>query len=81
MNIAKSKLPQGKELLDRAEELGVSVNELYDSHGILAEPELQHRVIDAERAIRESRLWILALASAIASVVSAIAAWTVVLVN
>lgn len=36
--------------------------------------ELQRRVIEAERSIRESKLWQLALISAIASVVSAVAA-------
>ena len=36
--------------------------------------ELQRRVIEAERAMRESRLWLLAIIAAIASVASAIAA-------
>jgi len=41
--------------------------------------ELQCRVLNAERGIRESRMWLLALLSAIASIVSAIAAWVAVL--
>jgi len=36
--------------------------------------ELQRRVQEAERSLRESRLWILAIISAIASVLSAVAA-------
>ena len=36
--------------------------------------ELQRRVIEAERAIRESKLWKLAVISALASVFSAITA-------
>jgi hypothetical protein len=39
---------------------------------------LQRRVTEAERGIRESRLWILAAISAVASVLSAIAAFLAV---
>ena len=68
------KILQGKELENRAEELGVSFDRLYSEAGI-NEPELQKRVLEAERSLRESRLWQIALTSSIASVVSAIAAW------
>jgi hypothetical protein len=37
------------------------------------------RVIEAERANRESRLWLLALISAVASAISALAAWAAIL--
>lgn len=71
------RLPTGEALEQRAGELGVSFHSLAtqagNDHSIL-----QQRVIEAERAIRESRLWIVALVSAIASLVSALAAWTAV---
>ena len=47
----------------------------------LNEPTLQRRALEAERAARERRLWIIALIASIASVVSAIAAWMAVLKN
>ncbi|HKM53533.1 MAG TPA: hypothetical protein VJY33_08980, partial [Isosphaeraceae bacterium] len=37
--------------------------------------ELQRRVIEAERARREGMLWLFALLSAIASILSAVEAW------
>jgi hypothetical protein len=39
------------------------------------EEELIRRIQEAARSIRESRLWLIALASAIASALSALAAW------
>ena len=69
---------QGEELIDHAQKLGVSMAELYDTKGILSEPELQRRVAEAERSLRESRLWVIAVIAAIASAVSAIAAWAAV---
>lgn len=77
-NLLKKEIPKGEELRRKALRLGVSTNELASSTGRISEPELQRRVVEAERAIRESRLWILALISAIASVFSAIAAWVAV---
>ena len=68
------KMLLGKKLEERAKELGVSFDRLYSEAGI-NEPELQKRVLEAERSLRESRLWQIALTSSIASVVSAIAAW------
>jgi hypothetical protein len=49
---------RGADLEARADELGVSRNHLYDAGtGALDEPELQRRVLEAERAKRGTRLW------------------------
>lgn len=76
-----ARMLQGQDLLDRAEELGVSRRELSGGNVYDGEPELQRRVIEAERHKRESRIWWIALVSAVASVISAAAAWTAVAVN
>jgi hypothetical protein len=79
------RLLQGAELERRAQELGVAtegdaITQSASGRRRRADDtELQRRVLDAERSVRESRLWLLALLSAIASVVSAIAAWIAVL--
>ena len=73
----------GEELLNRAEELGVSTRtEEYQRFGgvidierKISEYELQQRVIETERHMRESKLWLVALVSALASLASALAAW------
>ena len=70
------KLPIGDKLYKRAEELNVSFDSIGDDDSIL-----QKRGIETERAKREGRLWIIALISAIASVISAIAAWCAVLIR
>lgn len=77
----RSKLHRGKELRQYANELGVSTDALYDGNGIFNEPELQRRVLEAERSLRENALWMLAFVSAIASVFSAIAACIAVMSN
>lgn len=81
----KKRLLEGDALMQRARELGVST----ESDGMVnvpgqgsvpttaAEYEIQRRVLEAERHIREHRLWIVAFVSATASVVSAIAAWAI----
>jgi hypothetical protein len=69
------KVLRGDELYKKAQELGVSLQELGHADGTDSEPELQRRVLEAERARRESRLWVIALISAIASAFSALAAW------
>jgi hypothetical protein len=79
------KLPQGEELLREAAELGVSLRPLPDEKdlarfdfgpsGDIVEPALQARVLAARREKRDARLWQIALISAVASVVSAVAAW------
>ena len=77
------KLAVGEELRKRAERLGVAMETdqsvLVPGKGnvpLIAEDyELQRRVLEAERHIREHRLWLVAVISAVASVVSAFAAW------
>lgn len=71
------KLLRGKDLFDKAIELGVDTSGDYIYKSSMGrhdadEYELQRRVIEAERSIRESKLWIVALVSAISSVISAI---------
>ena len=79
------KLPKGKALEKRCKELGIECSGLEirqkDSgeHALVYEFELQRKVIEAERSIREHRLWIIAPVSAIASVVSAVVALVAVL--
>ena len=75
----------GSVLESRARELGVDIEgdpRVNSSSGRApraSDYELQRRVLEAERGIRESRLWALAVISAIASVLSAatamIAVW------
>lgn len=79
------KLPEGEALIKRCQELGINIdgNSWYNSSvGPTVLPavtaELQQRLIDRERSIREGRLWVIALISAIASVVSAVTAIIVV---
>jgi hypothetical protein len=72
------KLLKGKELEARADALGVSRNHCYSEAG-LNEPELQRRVLEAERANRESRLWLVAVIAGVTSFFSAVAAWLAVL--
>jgi hypothetical protein len=84
-NLIMRKLPQGKKLIKRAKELGIDIQgePIYKSASgrrkIADEYELQCRVIEAERSIRESRLWLIALIAAIASVISAVGALIVAL--
>ncbi|USN87785.1 MAG: hypothetical protein H6779_05315 [Candidatus Nomurabacteria bacterium] len=79
-------LLKGKELLDRADELGIDTKGDYIYQSSMGrrdadEYELQRRVIEAERSIRESKLWIIAVVSAAASVVSAATALVAILLN
>jgi hypothetical protein len=77
----------GEALLARAKELGIStrsgahktVSGIPIAEIPLTEYELQARVREAEGHLRESRLWIVALVSALASLASALAAWFAVL--
>jgi hypothetical protein len=78
-------LLEGDKLEKRARELGVDIVEdarTQSSSGRAPRApdfELQRRVIEAERRNRESWLWVLAVVSAVASVVSALTAfWAVV---
>jgi len=74
------KMLQGQELEQRCRSLGVDIlgeARTKSSSGEApraSDAELQRRLIDAERSQRESRLWLIALASAVASVLSAAAA-------
>jgi len=74
------KMLRGTELEKQAQELGVSAIGGRDmsAAGTVLEPELQRRVMEAERARREERLWLVALFSAIASAISAAGAWCAV---
>ena len=75
-----AKILNGEELIKRAEELGIDISgspitqSVSGRHKQADEHEIQRRVIEAERSIRESRLWWLAVLSAIASIISAITA-------
>jgi hypothetical protein len=78
--ISMSKLLQGEQLEKRCIELGVNIEgppRTQSSSGSsprASDFELQHRLLEAERSARESRRWLLALISAIASMLSAAAA-------
>ena len=80
-------LPTGDALQARAKELGVIIASdqciLVPGTGNVPHPvseyELQRRVVEAERHLREHRLWVVALISAIASVASAVGAWLAVI--
>lgn len=70
----------GAALENRARELGVDVEGEPRTHSSsgralrASDYEIQRRVLEAKRGIPESRLWILAVISAIASALSAAAA-------
>lgn len=70
----------GAALESRARELGADVEGEPRTHSSsgraprASDYEIQRRVLEAKRRIRESRLWILAVISAIASALSAAAA-------
>ena len=72
---------------DNAKELGVDIQGSSLSKSVSGGPrraddhDLQRRVIEVERHIRESRLWLIALISAGASIVSAITARVAVMTN
>ena len=72
-----SKLLQGEELQKRCLELGINIEGLprtQSSSGNYPRApdfELQRRLLESERSIRESRLWLVAFVSAVASVLSA----------
>ena len=71
------RLLQGDELEKRALELGVDIQGSAITQSSMGrqkradDSELQRRVIEAERSHRESRLWLIAVISSIASVISA----------
>ena len=82
-----SKLPTGNELEARCQKLGVDITgeprtqSASGSRPRASDFELQRRLIEAERSNREHKFWVVALVSAVASVVSALAAWFAVMVE
>ena len=83
------KLPQGEELISLCKKKGISVGSVsFVDHFSGAkklrvitqetEDDLQRRLLEFKRARREARLWIFALVSAIASILSAATALFVV---
>lgn len=82
-----SKLLTRDELEKRCRELGIdTTGEPREFSARRAPPrasdfELQRRLLETQRSAREHKLWIVALVSALASVVSAIAAWVAVMVG
>jgi hypothetical protein len=80
MALSMAKLLEGEELKRRCRELGIDTQgtprtqSLSGNSPQASDYELQRRLIETERSIRENRVWMVALASAIASVVSAVTA-------
>jgi len=66
-------------LREFAMELGCSLSSTYTPDGKHIEEEVIRRIQEAARSIRESRLWLIALISGIASIFSALAALLAVL--
>ena len=79
----KFKEKLGQELVDEAKKLGVETEDIFPSREIgakdIANAKLQARVRNAKNTRYARLAWIIALASAIASIVSALAAWIAVL--
>ena len=79
------KLPQGEALRDLAESLGIPTFEFEGGRASRKFPvedaELQRRIMEYRRSRRESRLWIIAVVSAAASVLSAAAAFIAVCIG
>ncbi|MDD5503790.1 MAG: hypothetical protein PHV77_00550 [Candidatus Omnitrophica bacterium] len=80
----EKKLSKDK-LIEKAESLGIDIKgePIYQSssgrHEFASEYEIQRRIMEKESHNRATRLFWLALISALASLVSAIAAWTAIL--
>lgn len=75
-----AKILRGDDLLARARQLGVSEFGSYvGERCVFDEAEMQRRVMEAERHVRENRIWLMAALSALASAISAVAAWIAVL--
>jgi hypothetical protein len=77
-----SKLLTGERLKAECERLGIPTT-MQVTQSVMTRDapdiELQRRLIETKRSIREGRLWIVALVSMIVSIVSAAAAWWAVL--
>jgi hypothetical protein len=74
---ASSVVLGGEALVEYAARLGVSLKHVYDSNGSLLESELQRRVLDAEKSVRERRGYCVAIGAAVVAALSAVAAWIV----
>lgn len=62
-----------------AQDLGVSLKGLSNSNGKFLETELVDRIRETERSRRDRSLWIIKLITCIGVVLSALAAWFVIL--
>ena len=82
-----SNLPTGEELVRRCQQLGIDITGEPRTHSAAgsrpraSDFELQRRLIETERFGRDRKLWVVALVSAVASVISAFAAWFAVLLG
>lgn len=73
---------RGKELDDEAKKLGVPIDDIRqtrEGYGDTADVRIQERIRSAKNAKYARLTWIIALTSAFASVISAIAAWYAIL--
>ncbi len=82
--LSMAKLLEGEKLEQRCRTLGVDIEGSPRTQSTsgnsprASDYELQRRLIETERAIRENSLWKLAVLSAIVSIVSAAGAWMAV---
>jgi len=74
----KDREERGIKLKEYASELGCSLQGI-SVDGRLIEEEVVNRILNAERSKREHNLWVIALLSSAASLLSAIAAWIAIL--
>lgn len=65
----------GKELLEYANKLGVAMDGIADKEGNIRESALQQRVRESKKTRFAQLAWLIAFFSAIASALSALAAW------
>jgi hypothetical protein len=71
----------GEALQDKAKESRVYIDDLLEWYNVGTlgsrelDTEIRRRLTELERSKREHRVWIVALCSAVAAVISAIAAW------
>jgi predicted transcriptional regulator len=78
--LSKQGIERDTQLREFAKELGCSLSGTYGGDGSKhLEDEVIRRIREAARSIREARLWWIALISATASALSALAAWCAVL--
>lgn len=65
-------------LVKKAEAAGIYIDDVRRGEAGLVGPELRRRLIEFDRSKREHRVCVLALCSAIVSLISAIGAWVAV---